>query len=317
MNIVKSLKLIFNHIFALLLITSTIHISTAHSQDNNSLSEILESIPPLMEAIERGDLETTRSSVEKLANTGWNINSSSFLDILSHWLVHMELIEPDGNEYEHFEYFYETPLVLATRNGHAYIVRYLVEETRADVNLRDGNGYAPLMHAAARRHGYIAEYLVERGANIHLRDRMYGRTAFIIAAWGGHIDIIRYFFEYSGQQIDLSLREDVHDSTSVIIYEDNRLAGSEKTALDFAALEGHIDVVEYLLERGANIDSQSTLGITPLMFAAYNNKIDVVKYLVERGANTSLRDFRNNTALGHALAQRYMNIANYLSIFPL
>jgi hypothetical protein len=46
------------------------------------------------------------------------------------------------------------------------VVKYLVEELHADVNMRDNDGYTPLHHAAARGDNQMILYLVSKGADV-------------------------------------------------------------------------------------------------------------------------------------------------------
>jgi ankyrin repeat protein len=46
------------------------------------------------------------------------------------------------------------------------VMKYLVEELHADVNLRDNDGYTPLHHAAARGDNEMIKYLVSKGADV-------------------------------------------------------------------------------------------------------------------------------------------------------
>ncbi|HYB96716.1 MAG TPA: ankyrin repeat domain-containing protein [Vicinamibacterales bacterium] len=46
------------------------------------------------------------------------------------------------------------------------VMRYLVEELGADVNMRDNDGYTPLHHAAARGDNEMILYLVSKGADV-------------------------------------------------------------------------------------------------------------------------------------------------------
>lgn len=62
-----------------------------------------------------------------------------------------------------------------------------------------------------------------------------------------------------------------------------------------AALGGHAEIVEHLVEQGADINASSILG-TPLCLASLRNHGSVVKLLLERGANTHMQ-----TRLGTAL----------------
>ena len=46
------------------------------------------------------------------------------------------------------------------------VMKYLVEELHADVNMRDNDGYTPLHHAAARGDNEMILYLVSKGADV-------------------------------------------------------------------------------------------------------------------------------------------------------
>ena len=53
-----------------------------------------------------------------------------------------------------------------------------------------------------------------------------------------------------------------------------------------AAQNGHLEVVRFLVESGANKDQGTTDdGVTPLYIAAQNGHLEVVRFLVESGAN--------------------------------
>jgi ankyrin repeat protein len=49
--------------------------------------------------------------------------------------------------------------------------------------------------------------------------------------------------------------------------------------LQWAAVSSHLDVVKYLVEKGADVKSAENDGKTPLNRAARNSHLDVVKYL--------------------------------------
>ena len=67
-----------------------------------------------------------------------------------------------------------------------------------------------------------------------------------------------------------------------------------------ASQAGHVDLVEKLIEAGANMNIQSNSADTALIFATKENKINCVKKLTELGANVNIRGGDGQTALNHA-----------------
>ncbi|MCJ1238656.1 hypothetical protein MMC14_006647 [Varicellaria rhodocarpa] len=87
---------------------------------------------------------------------------------------------------------------------------------------------------------------------------------------------------------------DNSSNRSRLIYEKDR-AGD--TALSMTAAKGHDEVVKFLLEKGANIDTINEKGRTPLMEAALCGRPAVVKRLVRAGASINIKDRSGCTAL--------------------
>ncbi|AEF93295.1 Ankyrin [Desulfotomaculum nigrificans CO-1-SRB] len=67
-----------------------------------------------------------------------------------------------------------------------------------------------------------------------------------------------------------------------------------------------------MLAKGANINAQNNIGITPLMFAAGKGHAKVVELLLAHGANVNDRDKDGRTALMHAMGMGYKNVAAIL-----
>ena len=109
----------------------------------------------------------------------------------------------------------------------------------------------------------------------------------------GHLDIVRAMVERT--QVDLEARDD-----------------SDRTPLHIAALKGHLPVVQYLCEQGADKEARSDGGRTPLHLAAYHGRLPVVQYLCEQGADKDARDYFDMTPLlwaarfGHLLVVQYL-----------
>lgn len=73
------------------------------------------------------------------------------------------------------------------------------------------------------------------------------------------------------------------------------------TPLMFAAKEGHVEVVEYLISRNAYVDYYSgPLGHTALHMASFAGHADVVKVLVNNGADPQKKSALGETSLDMA-----------------
>lgn len=78
-----------------------------------------------------------------------------------------------------------------------------------------------------------------------------------------------------------------------------------------ASLYGATDVVHYLCEKGADINSVCSQGLTPLSAACSNGNADIVRYLIEKGADPNVQDRRLWTAT-HQLA--FLNMPDLLAL---
>jgi uncharacterized protein len=73
------------------------------------------------------------------------------------------------------------------------------------------------------------------------------------------------------------------------------------TPLQLAALQGKLDVVKVLVNKGANVNARSTFnGETALMKAVMTDHREIVRYLLDHGAQVDVKDNNGSTALFHA-----------------
>lgn len=78
-----------------------------------------------------------------------------------------------------------------------------------------------------------------------------------------------------------------------------------------AILKGDLATVKKFVEYGANVNEMSN-GLTPLMFAARYNKIEILKYLLEKGADKDIKDERGNTAMKYAEFSKSVEAIEFL-----
>ncbi|CAF1056744.1 unnamed protein product [Adineta ricciae] len=84
------------------------------------------------------------------------------------------------------------------------------------------------------------------------------------------------------------------------------------TALHIASLAGQEEVVKTLIKHNANINCQSQNGFSPLYMAAQENHIEVVKFLLANGANQSLATEDGFTPLAVSLQQGHDKVVAIL-----
>ncbi len=161
----------------------------------------------------------------------------------------------------------------AIRKGDIASVRALVENDPALVNARDGAVPAVRL-ALYYRQPEISQYLIDHGASLDFYD----------AAAAGQVERLRDL---------LASRPDLVNSYS----------GDGATPLGLAAFFGHKDVVELLLDRGAQINTLAknpAFPFTPLHSAMSAGHKDIVTLLLERGADVNVREGGGMTILHEA-----------------
>lgn len=140
-----------------------------------------------------------------------------------------------------------TPLIMACRNGHYDVVKYVVDVCKADIEqvgsvTFDGEtieGAPPLWCAAAAGHLPIVEYLVEKGTDVN-KTTLTNSTPLRAACFDGHYDIVKFLVAHNAD-IEIANR---HGHTCLMI----------------SCYKGHKDISQYLLELGADVNRKSVKG---------------------------------------------------------
>ena len=87
---------------------------------------------------------------------------------------------------------------------------------------------------------------------------------------------------------------------------------NESTALHLACIDGHVEVVSYLLDQGANINTTDNVDATPLYYACYEGRLEVVELLLSRGADPTICDCGGWTPLIVASYEGHVDVVRYL-----
>lgn len=93
----------------------------------------------------------------------------------------------------------------------------------------------------------------------------------------------------------------------------NATKGDYKTTLVMeAAVRGHVEAIEMLLDKGADVDMADLDGWTALMGATVQGHLEAVTVLLEHGANVNSRNHANDTSLIMARGLHHDEIAQAL-----
>jgi hypothetical protein len=85
------------------------------------------------------------------------------------------------------------------------------------------------------------------------------------------------------------------------------------TALHYASMKGRTEVVNLLIEKGADINVKNNNGLTPLCWASRNGLTEVVNLLIEKGADIHVKEDNNGrTPLHWASYKGHTEVVNLL-----
>ncbi len=232
-----------------------------------------------------------------------------------------------------------TPLQSAANEGHKEAAKLLIANG-ADVNAKDRYNRTALHYAAGQGHGVVVDILLANGAKVNATDfslleqaacgglknlveRLLtdnpnvkpNKLPLHAAALSGHCPIIKLFIERGA---DVNAR-DANGETPLqsaalncqtpaaallIAAGADVNAGSGQTPICLAAAGGGLELVKFLVVKGASIP---TTGSTPLHFAAggsYLSQLDaekrrkaLVKFFVNKGLDVNGKDLDGATPL--------------------
>ncbi|HEX6162340.1 MAG TPA: ankyrin repeat domain-containing protein [Vicinamibacterales bacterium] len=239
-----------------------------------------------------------------------------------------------------------TPLMVAAVSGNVDAVRALVE-AGADVNGKDGvRGQTPLMYAAASNRAAVIEYLASKGADVKATNKVsdlanlsregagfggnpqgglpggqgapgaQGAPAARRAPMAGvdrNYNLNELIVAHGGlTPLLYAARQGYHESSLALLKAgadvNQPSAGDKTTPLLMAIINGHFDLAKVFLDKGANANTMSQQGVTPL-YAVLNVEwapkalypqpqahkqqqtgyLDLMQLLIDKGADVNAR----------------------------
>ncbi|CAG04910.1 unnamed protein product, partial [Tetraodon nigroviridis] len=288
---------------------------TAAQMGNEAVQQILsENVPVrnsdvdyrLLEAAKAGDLDTVKS-----------------------------LCTPQNVNCRDLEGRHSTPLHFAAGYNRVSVVEYLLHHG-ADVHAKDKGGLVPLHNACSYGHYEVAELLVRHGASVNVAD-LWKFTPLHEAAAKGKYEICKLLLKHGADptkknrdgNTPLDLVKDGDTDIQDLLRGDAALLdaakkgclarvqklcspdnincrdtqGRNSTPLHLAAGYNNLEVAEYLLEHGADVNAQDKGGLIPLHNAASYGHVDIAALLIKHNTCVNATDKWAFTPL-HEAAQK-------------
>ena len=221
----------------------------------------------------RDDLEST----ELLIRAGANVNAANELGATPLWIASenknaaiVRSLLAAGADPNAALVSGETVIMMASRSGNADIVEQLAARG-ADVNVSATRGQTALMWAVSQRHSAVTKVLLAHGADVHARSESWSQ----VMAVPPHV-----WRPYN-----------------------RAIPHGNSTALWFAARVGDLESVKMLVAAGANVNDEDASGLSATGVAAHSGFGDVVEFLLENGADANASK-AGYTALHAAILRR-------------
>lgn len=215
-----------------------------------------------------------------------------------------------------------TELFDAIRIGELTRVKSLLNSDPTLSSAKNESGVSTVLASVYSGRSEIRDVLLLHGAKLDLQDaaavgrldrvkeiveknaalaNSYSSDGFPVVALAsvfGHFEAARYLAEH-GADINAAATN-----------------GTGYNALTGAVAGGHVDLVKWLLESGANANYKYGPGYSPLLTAAANGNLEIIKLLLAHGADPAAKTNDGKSALELAQESKHPSVVEFLNNLP-
>ena len=210
-------------------------------------------------------------------------------------------------------------LFAAIKEGDQAAVERLVADDRSLVNTQDEQGLSAVMTAAYHQKPEIVSFLLKKRAKLNLFDACaVGKVERVKSILKRKPKLLNEFSPDGFQPLGLAsffghvevVRFLLESGAEVNTPSQN---GLKVTPLNSAAAGRHYEIAMLLLERDANPNIRQEGDFAPLHSAAMNGQTEMVKLLLQYGADKDLKSLDGKTARDYALENGHKIVAEVLA----
>lgn len=196
-------------------------------------------------------------------------------------IIH-EILSVDGVDVNAADRSKNAAIHAAVKSNVLQYLEVVLAHPKVNVDLPGEYGRTALHVALDMGYSAMVDALLEKGASVSQPDGS-GHDALYHAASAGDLALF-----------EMILRVTLKERLNI----DKALAG--------AAAHGHVPIVQRLLAEGADVNNASVgNGRTPLMLAALEGCVDVISLLLEKGARLDMKDKEGRTAYDLAVSGKH------------
>ncbi|XP_048734216.1 putative ankyrin repeat protein RF_0381 isoform X2 [Ostrea edulis] len=170
------------------------------------------------------------------------------------------------------------PLHIACLHSNIEVIKLLLKQ-QADVNMKDSTNRTPLHYATSANRPDVVNICIENGSDVNCQTSS-GKTALMLAVQEKNVEIVRALLT-AGADVTLT---DVKKGTALEI---SLLSGGKREKAE---------IVRALLQAGSDPNTENPCKCTPLIIATSLGQLDVINLLLDSGANINHEDNRGKTA---------------------
>jgi len=274
----------------------------------NTMTENDENITPLMSSIFFGKLNIVYyllNNIECDVFYADKHNSSALVHIIASNFITNEneklnllknLIEIKNIDFDFIQNNTENILHTSAEFGYFEIIRFLIENTKINVNQKDNSGNTALYRVIVSErinlsHKFeLIKYFIQiKNIDINIQNS-FSTTALLATIFSGYLDIAEFLIK-NIKNIDVNL---VDDNENSILHALLTIQEQENT-------QTQLEIFKFLVG-DANVFKVNNRGESILHACAYYGNLEILKYVLKTyKLNVNLQDFAGKTAIIHTI----------------